>query len=158
MPVNPASEERKQKVVTLVKQRVGPLVRNHPRRHDWHSASDGSVDIFVTDSKAHHDERPWFDMRDDDLKQLAAHPAGFIIFILGDETSYLVVPARDLMAQLPNHREGLLETGFYHFNTVLGRGARVFKQLPDWDVSPYVRKIELIPEKAANKPMQPTPR
>ncbi len=94
---------------------------------------------------------------DEDLKQLAAHPAGFIIFILGDETSYLVVPARELMAQLPNHREGL-KTGFYHFHTVLGRAARVFKELPDWDVSPYVRKMELMPEKTANKPTQPIPR
>ncbi len=88
-------------------------------------------------------------MRNDDLTELAAHRAGFIVFILGDETSYMVVPACDLVAQLPHHREGLLETGFYHFNTVLGR--RAFEQLPDWELSPYLQKIELIPEKAANE-------
>lgn len=139
-----------------MKQRVGSLVRNHPRRHDWYSSDDGSVDVFVTDSKAHYSQRPWFDMRDDDLRALAAHRAGFVIFILGDAGSYLVVPARDLIAQLPHHTEGVLETGFYHFNTVLGR--RAFAQLPDWVLSPYLGKIELIPEGAANKHLQATPR
>jgi len=114
------------------------------------------VDVFITDSKAHYHQRPWFDMRNADLIELAAQPDGFVIFILGDEDSHLVIPARDLVAQLPHHREGLLESGFYHFNTVLGRGARVFEQLPEWDVSSYIKKIELIPDKAANQTVQAT--
>ena len=134
MPVNEASERRKQQIVAFLKHRVGALFTHHPRRPDWYSSADGSVAIFITDSKAHYHQRPWFDMRSDDLTELAQHPAGFVIFILGDETSYLVIPAHDLVAQLPHHREGLLETGFYHFNTVLGR--RAFQQLPEWDLSP----------------------
>lgn len=143
MSRNPESERRKRHIAELVQQRVGPLCQNHPRRSDWYSSRDGSADVFITDSKATYKQRPWFDMRDDDLTELARHPAGFVIFILGDHTRYLVIPARHLVAQLPNHREGLLETGFYHFNTVLGR--RAFEQLPDWDFSQYVGKIELIP-------------
>ena len=149
MPRNPTSEARKKNIVSLLKSRLGPLCLNHQRRPDGYSTEDGSVDVFITDSKATYRQRPWFDMRDDDLNYLANHPAGFILFILGDETRYLVVPARDLVAQLPNHREGLLETGFYHFNTVLGK--RAFEQLPAWDYSQYLGKIELIPQKSAKK-------
>jgi hypothetical protein len=143
MPRNPESERRKRHVVSLVQQRLGSLCLHHPRRADWYSAEDGMADIFITDSKATYHQRPWFDMRNDDLKELARHSAGFVIFILGDDTCYLVIPARDLVAQLPNHREGLLATGFYHFNTVLGK--RTFEQLPDWDFSQYVGGIDLIP-------------
>lgn len=107
------------------------------------------MDVFITDSKAHFHQRPWFDMRHSDLKELARHPAGFVIFILGDDTHYLVIPASDIVAQLPNHREGLTKKGFYHFNTVLG--TRAFKQLPAWDYSQYFARIELIPQKAANQ-------
>ena len=85
-------------------------------------------------------------MRHTDLKALAYHPAGFVVFILGDAASYLVIPAREIVAQLPNHTEGLTKKGFYHFNTVLGTCA--FKQLPMWDYKQYHQKIELIPLKA----------
>ena len=56
----------------------------------------------------------------------------------------MVVPAKDVVAQLPNHREGLLVTGFYHFNLVLG--GKSFEQLPGWDLSQYLGKIELMPK------------
>lgn len=156
MPRNPESERRKRHIASLLQQHVGPLCRNHARRSDWFSAENGSVDVFITDSKATYRQRPWFDMREDDLKELARHPAGFVIFILGDDSHYLVIPARELVAQLPNHREGLVETGFYHFNTVLGK--RAFEQLPDWDFSQYVVKLELIPQRPApNTTLAATP-
>jgi hypothetical protein len=145
MAKNEASEVRKQHIVSLLEQRLGPVCTNHPRRPDWYSSKDGLVDVFITDSKAHYGQRPWFDMKEKDIKQLASSPAGFIIFILGDEDSYLVVPATDLLAQLPHHREGRLNTGFFHFNIVLG--GRAFEQLPDWGLRQYLRKIELIPQK-----------
>jgi len=72
-------------------------------------------------------------MREKGLKALANHRAGFIIFILGDQDCYLVVPAKDLVAQLPHHKGGLLETGFYHFNLKLG--GKAFEQLPQWSLS-----------------------
>jgi len=148
MPRNSISEARKKSFVSLLEQRLGPLCLNHPRRSDWYSSRDGTVDVFTTDSKATYRQRPWFDMRDDDLKALATHPAGFIVFILGDDTHHLVIPARDLVAQLPSHREGLLDSGFHHFNTVLGR--RAFEQLPAWDFSQYLGKIEVIRPSAAS--------
>ncbi len=143
MPRNAVSEQRKKHIVSLLECRLGPLCRRHPRRWDWYSPADGTVDVFITDSKAHYNQRPWFDMRNQDVKELADHPAGFVIFILGDEDCYLVVPARELMQQLPYHTEGQLESGFYHFNTVIGR--RAFEQLPSWDLSQYLGKIDLIP-------------
>ena len=143
MPRNQVSEQRKRYIVSLLECRLGPLRLNHLRRSDWYSSKDGTVDVFITDSKAHFNQRPWFDMRGEDLKELASHPAGFIIFILGDQGCYLVIPARRLVEQLPHHREGVLESGFYHFNTVLGR--RAFEQLPAWDLFQYLGMIDLIP-------------
>lgn len=142
MPRNPSSEARKKHVASLLEHRLGPLCLDHPRRPDWYSSGDQTVDVFITDSNASYRQRPWFDMRGDDLKELARHPAGFIIFILGDANRFLVIPARKLVAQLPNHREGLLDTGFYHFNTAIGK--RAFEQLPVWDYSEYLGKLELI--------------
>jgi hypothetical protein len=146
MPVNEQSELRKEKILSLVKQRIGACYRNHANRRDWYSSKDGTVDVFITDSKAHFNKRPWFDMKDDDIQELANHEAGFVIFILGDDNDYIVVPARDLAAQRPNHIEGLLPTGFYHFNLVLRRP--IFQQLPEWNLKPYFRKIELLPQQA----------
>ena len=140
---NEESEKRKKHIVSLLTDRLGQLCRNHPRRLDWYSSKDDSVDVFIADSKARYGQRPWFDMREKDLKALANHRAGFIIFILGDQDCYLVVPAKDLVAQLPHHKEGLLETGFYHFNLKLG--GKAFEQLPQWSLSQYLGKIELIP-------------
>lgn len=145
MPVNRDSERRKSKILSLVGGRLGPCCRNHSRRLDWYSSGDGTVDVFITDSKAHYGKRPWFDMRADDLQSLATHPLGFVIFILGDDDRYLVVPARDIDEQLPNHQEGCTTKGFYHFN--LGLGKRTFEQLPAWNLFPYLGKIDLIPQK-----------
>jgi len=107
MPRNEASETRKRHVVALLEQCLGPLCLNHPHRTDWHISEDGAVEVFITDSKAHFRQRPWFDMKAADLKELARHPAGFVLFILGDDTHFLVIPARDIVAQIPNHRGGL---------------------------------------------------
>jgi hypothetical protein len=110
MPRNPESEKRKKHIATVLENLVGPLYVTHSRRSDWYTSKGASVDIFITDSKATYNQRPWFDMRDDDLQQLARHANGFVIFILGDDARFLVVPAQDLVAQLPSHREGLLDT------------------------------------------------
>lgn len=149
MPRNQVSEQRKKHMVSLLERRLGPLYRGHSRRRDWYSSKQDAVDVFITDSKAHYSRRPWFDMKDEDLEELANHPAGFIVFILGDEDCYLVVPARELAEQLPHHREGLLETGFYHFNLPLGRCS--FEQLPTWDLSQYLGRISLIPDTQSGK-------
>jgi hypothetical protein len=143
MPCNPSSEARKSHIVSLLQGRLGSFERIHPHRHDWYSSKDGKVDIFITDSKAHYDRRPWFDMRRKDIKELAGHPAGFIIFILGDDTNYLVIPAQHLRAELQNYREGRSPTkeGFYHFNL----DKSVFEQLPNWNLHQYREKIDLIP-------------
>lgn len=143
MPRNPASEIRKKHIVSLLKRRLGSLDCNHLHRSDWYSSYDGKVEVFITDSKAHFDQRPWFDMKNEDIKELAKHPDGFIIFILGDDTNYLVVPAKHLKAEIPNHNERITEDGRYHFNIVLGK--KGFKQLPNWHLHQYRNKIELIP-------------
>ena len=75
------NRKRKKRIASLLQQRLGPLCLNHSRRADWYSSEDGAVDVFITDSKAHYHQRPWFDMRDDDLTKLAEHPTSFIIFI-----------------------------------------------------------------------------
>jgi hypothetical protein len=143
MPRNPESETRKKQIVSVLRCRLGSLDRNHPHRSDWYSSEDGSVEVFITDSKAHFDQRPWFDMKNEDIKELAKHPDGFIIFVLGDDTNYLVVPAKHLLAELPNYNERITEDGRYHFNIVLGE--KGFKQLPNWNLQQYRNRIELIP-------------
>jgi hypothetical protein len=150
MACNPESETRKKHIVSLLECRLGSLDRNHPHRRDWYSSKDGKVEVFITDSKAHFNLRPWFDMKNEDIKELAKHSAGFIIFVLGDDTNYLVVPAKYLMAELPNHNEGPTENEFYHFNIVSGK--KGFKQLPNWDLRQYRDKIELIPS-ISNEPI-----
>lgn len=80
-------------------------------------------------------------MKFSDIKELATHPAGFIIFVLGYKDNYLVIPAKHLIEELPNHIEGLTENGFYHFNL----HGNAFEQLPDWNLRLYADKIELIP-------------
>ncbi|HZL79649.1 MAG TPA: hypothetical protein VFC17_12505 [Candidatus Limnocylindrales bacterium] len=98
--------------------------------------------LFVTDSKAHFNQRPWFDMKEKDIRELANHPAAFVVFILGEDSNYLVIPAKYLAAELPNHNEGRTEDGFYHFNIVLGQQG--FKQLPNWSLHQYRNKFEFI--------------
>jgi hypothetical protein len=142
MPRNPASETRKRHIVSILESRFGSLNCNHPHRSDWYSSKDGKVEVFITDSKAHFNQRPWFDMKDEDIQKLSKHTAGFVIFILGEDTNYLVVPAKHLVTELPNHNEGLTEDGFYHFNIMLGK--KGFKQLPNWNLHQYRNKIELV--------------
>ena len=94
MPRNPASEIRKKHIASLLECRLGSLDCNHRHRSDWYSSKDGKVEVFITDSKAHFDQRPWFDMKNEDIKELAKQSNGFIIFVLGDDANYLVVPAK----------------------------------------------------------------
>src|SRR5438876_175108 len=78
MPRNPESERRKKHIVSLLRRRLGSVCRNHSRRSDWYSSEDGTVEVFITDSKSTYRQRPWFDMRDDDLTELVKHTAGFV--------------------------------------------------------------------------------
>ena len=144
MPRNPESEFRKEQIVSQLQSRLGPLDRIYPGRHDWYSSKDRQIDIFITDSKAHHDKRPWFDMKADDIKELAKRPAGFIIFVLGDAGNYLVVPAKDLNGELDHYVAGQrhIEKGFYHFN--LRIGGKTFDQLPNGNLHPYKENVGLI--------------
>lgn len=142
---NPASDARKRHIVLLLQSRLGLLHREDERRTDWYSSKDGRVNVFITDSKFHEHHR-WFDMAHADIKALAAHPAGFIIFVLGRQDNFLVIPAKDLLAQLPNYQPGHpTNDNRYHFNLPLGGNA--FAQLPNWTLNPYADKIELIPLK-----------
>src|SRR6266487_737850 len=65
MPRNPQSERRKEHIVSLLQKHLGPLCQHHQRRSDWYSSEDGTVDVFITDSKSTYNQRPWFDMRYD---------------------------------------------------------------------------------------------
>jgi hypothetical protein len=144
MPCNAQSESGKRLLVKRLESRLGPLVCNHAHRYDWHSSEDGSVEVFITYSKAHFEKRPWYDMTVKDIKELAAHRAGFIIFVLGHEDNFLVVPAKELRAQTQIHAA---TNGKYHFNLK----GNVFEQLPDWNLKPYKENIELLPNMHCQK-------
>ncbi|HEX3626633.1 MAG TPA: hypothetical protein VH280_14555 [Verrucomicrobiae bacterium] len=104
---------------------------------------DGKIHVFFTDSKAHWEKRPWFDMKLSDISDLATCEAGFVVFVLGDEENFLVIPAATLKAELKNYRPGprAMAEGRYHFNL----HGRTFEQLPTWDLKPYAQNWELIP-------------
>jgi len=141
---NPESDARKNKIVLDLQQRFGALERKHPNRHDWYSLKADKIEIFITDSQAHYAERPWFDMERRDIKLLAEHPAGFVVFILGDADTYLVVPAKRLQDELKNYVAGRRKAprGFYHFNLLLP--GKAFAQLPNFDLHPYLKNLQLI--------------
>jgi hypothetical protein len=144
MPRNPASEIRTRHIVSILESRFGPLYCNHPHRFDWYSSRYGKVDVFITDSKFHEHHR-WFDMAYADIKELAAHQSGFIIFVLGSKDNFLVIPAKDLIAELPNYQPGhTTNDGRYHFNLPLG--GNTFSQLPNWKLNQYAENIDLIPK------------
>jgi hypothetical protein len=127
----------------LLNQRFGGLARKYFRRPDWYFIEETKVEIFITDSKAHHDQRPWFDMQESDIKELAENPAAFVIFILGEADSFLVIPAKRLEEELKNYDGGsrVLETGYYHFNL---KFKPTFEQLPEFDLSSFKGNLELI--------------
>jgi len=141
---NPESDQRKSKIVSDLRQRFGEVCRNRTNRHDWYQLKGGEVEIFITDSKAHFNERPWFDMSVSDIQELANHQSGFIIFVLGEADSYLVIPAAQLQNELNNYVKGRrkLKRGFYHFNLPLP-GA-TFSQLPNFNLMPYRLNLQLI--------------
>ena|SRR5438876_2541957 len=142
MPRNRQSEARKQAVLGLVWHRIGPTQRKHPTRPDWHVSKDESVEVFITDSKSTDKHAPWYDMRKTDIDELASRPAAFIIFILGDQSRYLVAPASQIAAQLQKHSPPT-DNGFYHFHIV--RGKSEFKEFPAWNIKPYVDNMSQIP-------------
>jgi hypothetical protein len=134
MPRNPKSEARKQRVVSVLEMRTGPLVRKYQNR-DWYCTGESSVELFVTDSKD-----LWFDMADKDITEFATHRAGFIIFVFGDVNSFVVIPAKDLEAHISEHDGPVSETGNFHFH--LERNS--FRELPHWNLQPYAQNLQLI--------------
>jgi hypothetical protein len=54
---NPESDARKNQIASILKQAFGTLERKYPNRHDWYLLKGGKVEVFITDSKAHHDAR-----------------------------------------------------------------------------------------------------
>ncbi|HEU6447837.1 MAG TPA: hypothetical protein VFV23_05320 [Verrucomicrobiae bacterium] len=141
---NPESDKRKRQIVLELQNRVGVLEKKFPNRPDWYLSAADKIEIFITDSKSHGGRRTWFDMANSDIKALASHPAGFIIFVLGYADNFLVVPAKDLAAQLRNYHGNLTEDGRYHFN--LNKRGNEFEQLPNWDLHPYADSFEMIPK------------
>ncbi len=115
MPRNPPSEKRKEQVVLFLEQKVGSCYHKYPNRTDWYRC--GAVEIFITDSSQ---SPPWYDMKAEDVEELASQAAAVVVFILGDADSCLVVTAKDLREQLLNH-SAPTEEGFYHFHVVKGR-------------------------------------
>jgi|HubBroStandDraft_4_1064222.scaffolds.fasta_scaffold748971_1 hypothetical protein len=146
MPRNPTSEARKHRIASRLESRLGPLEHWHRNRSDWYSSRDGKVDVFITDSKAHYARRPWFDMKTSDVEELANHPAGFIIFVLGEIDNFLVIPALHLKTELKNYAVGRRHAnrGFFHLN--LSAGKPTFEQLPNWSLVQYREKMDLIPK------------
>ena len=146
MPRNPTSEARKQRVVSVLEMRTGPLGSKYPNR-DWYCTAVGSVELFITDSKTYTDSksyaliRPWFDMAESDINQLALHPFGFIVFVLGADDNFLIVPVKDLKAQIPEYVGSKTQNGNYDFH-LMGNS---FRELPNWSLKPYAEKIELLP-------------
>jgi hypothetical protein len=128
-------------MVASLESRLGTLERKI--REDWYSSKNGAVEVFVTDSKADYGKRPWFDMLGKDLKELSRHANGFVIFILGDVSNYLVIPAKILQEELRNHTTGPTINGFYHFN--LSKIGDAFKQLPELKLAQFKEKIDLLP-------------
>ncbi|HEY5231931.1 MAG TPA: hypothetical protein VIK35_00145 [Verrucomicrobiae bacterium] len=140
---NPASDARKRHVVSLLQVRLGILERKFSNRPDWYLSDGDNVEVFITDSKPHCERRPWFDMSVADIKALAGHSCGFIIFVLGYKDNFLVIPAKDLMAHLPEYRDNQTQNGRYHLN--LNKKRTEFEQFPGWSLYPYADKLELIP-------------
>ena len=118
MPRNPASDARKLRVANCLEERIGPLTKPFSSRLDWYCSNDGKIHVFITDSKVHYSKRPWFDMKLSDITTLAGYTAGFIIFFLGSETNFLVIPAAVLKSRLKDYKAGprSMEEGHYHFN------------------------------------------
>jgi hypothetical protein len=143
MPRNPESDARKRHLAKCLENRIGPLERPHSSRTDWYSSKDGSIHVFITDSKPHYEKRPWFDMKLSDIDELANCSAGFVIFVLGLATNFLVIPATTLQSELKNYQAGrrAMEEGRYHFNL----HGNAFEQLPNWDLQPFAQNWERIP-------------
>jgi hypothetical protein len=141
---NPESDERKIRLVLDLQCRFGELERKYSNRHDWYSVPGGKIELFITDSTAHFDKRPWFDMKKSDIAELAEHQAGFIIFILGEAENYLVVPAKKLKEAIRTYIAGRrkLKKGFYHFNLLFP--GKTFTQLPDFELHPYLNNLRSI--------------
>jgi hypothetical protein len=145
MPRNPESDARKKHLAKYLENRIGALKCPHPSRVDWYSSLDGNTHVFITDSKPHYNARPWFDMKLSDITELANYPEGFVIFVLGDEANFLVIPAAILQSEIKNYQAGLraMEEGRYHFNL---RG-NTFEQLPNWNLQPFAQNWENIPKR-----------
>ena len=145
MPRNPESDARKRRLAQCLENRIGALKRPNRSRVDWYSSLDGNTHVFITDSKPHYNARPWFDMKLSDINELANYPDGFVIFVLGYDDNFLVIPAAILQSELKNYQAGLRarEEGLYHFNL---RG-NTFEQLPNWNLQSFAQNWQQIPNR-----------
>ncbi|HEV2328249.1 MAG TPA: hypothetical protein VGY56_05600 [Verrucomicrobiae bacterium] len=142
---NPESDARKRAIVSCLDQRFGISRHKHENRPDWYFLRGGGSEVFITDSKAHYDQRPWFDMDESDINELAQNSAAFVIFILGESDSFLVIPANRLLDELQNYvtDRRQIKRGRYYFN--LNKNFKpYFKQLPAFDLHPFKGNLELI--------------
>ena len=87
--------------------------------------------------------RAWYDVQQADVEELASQTKSFFIFLLGEENHYLVIPAKDLSAQLLYH-PGPTGRGFYHLNLSEDHEGMRFKETPEWELFPYLNEIERV--------------
>jgi hypothetical protein len=139
---NATSDARKRHIVTELQSRLGVLEHKLPNRPDWYMSVGDKIEVFITDSKFHENHR-WFDMAYKDVRVLAEHPAAFIIFVLGRKDNFLVIPAKEMSAELVAYQPGHpIQDGRYHLNLPLGGNA--FAQLPQWKLNQYADNLDLI--------------
>lgn len=140
---NAESDARKRAIVSHLDQKFGISARKHSNRPDWYFLKEGKAEVFITDSKAHHNERPWFDMAESDIDELAENPAAFMIFVLGEADSFLVIPAKRLKDELKHYTTDRrqIKRGRYYFNL---KFKPHFEQLQDFDLRPFKENLKLI--------------
>ena len=140
MPENDESKKRKARLRDLLCDRLGDYAHPRPRRPDWYSFTGGTVDVFITDADM---GLGWYDVQQADVEELASQTKSFFIFLLGHENHYLVIPAKDLSAQLLYHR-GPTGRGFFHLNFSENHEGMRFKETPEWELFPYLNEIERV--------------
>ncbi len=141
MARNQASEARKDHFVSILKDQLGGYHRPHPSRGDWYCFNDAAVSVFITDSEMGN---AWFDMGKKDIDELAIHPSGFVLFVMGDVHHYLVIPAKDLKAQLAYHSTGCDKEGHYNLHFLEDDQGLRFREILGWDLFPYLNEIDII--------------
>jgi hypothetical protein len=84
--------EEKRRVRAQVEEIVGPT-HQVGGRSDWRVTRDESLSVFLTFSKY---EQLFYDVSAQDLGEWLSYPRAFVLFVMGDHTDVLIVPARVL--------------------------------------------------------------